>query len=118
MDPAKLREYVEGYDRRRAAALAERARLAEEARAKVPALAAICRRYGATRVRLFGSLVTRRYGATPDIDLAVRGVPPDRYFSLWAELDTPALPAEVDLIDMADGPPSLRARIEEEGIDV
>ncbi len=118
MDPAKLREYVDGYDRRKAARLAEQRRLAEEAKAKAPALAAICRAYGATRVRLFGSLVHGFYGETPDIDLAIEGVPPGKYFSLWIALDTAALPTEVDLVDMGDALPSLRRKIESQAVDL
>lgn len=117
MDPAKLREYVEGYDRRKAAEQERRRRIAGEARAVVPRLAEVCRRHGATRVRLFGSLVRGRHGETPDIDLAIEGVPPDQYFDLWSELSRTA-PVEVDLVDMAIAPPALLTMIQAYGEDL
>ena len=117
MDPMLLREYVDGYDRRRAERLAERDAAAERARALVPMLAEACRRRGASRVRLFGSLVTGRYGATPDVDLAIAGLPPDQFFDLLAELTRLASPVDVDLIETELAPPGLLARIEAEGVD-
>lgn len=118
MDKAELRTYVEAYDRRVAAREAARRRQAQAARARVAELARICRSFGATRVRLFGSLVTERYGATPDIDLAIDGVPPERYFELWAALDRAEPPLPVDLVDTAIAPASLLQRLEREGVDV
>ena len=115
MDPAKLSEYVAGYDRRRAARLAERRARADAARALAPALADLCREYGARRVRLFGSLVSGRYGGTPDIDLAVDDLPAERFFDLLAALQIRAAPIEVDLVDMATVSPELRRSIEREG---
>jgi predicted nucleotidyltransferase len=117
MDPAKLREYVEGYDRRKAARLAAREADADRARALVPRLAEICREHGATRVRLFGSLVTRFYGETPDVDLAVDGLPPAKYFDLLAALQRTAGPVGVDLVDTSSCAPELLARIEQDGVD-
>jgi len=115
MDPARLREYVAGYDRRRAARLAERNARAEAARTLAPALAEICRAYGARQVRLFGSLVTGHYGATPDIDLAVDDLPDERFFDLLSTLQIRAAPIEVDLIDMNTASPELRRAIESQG---
>jgi predicted nucleotidyltransferase len=117
VDPATLREYVEGYDRREAERLAARRAAAERARALVPALAAACRRRGASRVRLFGSLVTGRHGATPDVDLAAEGLPPDQFFDLLAELTRLASPFDVDLVETERAAPSLLARIEADGVD-
>ncbi len=53
-------------------------------------------------MRLFGSFITGRYGATPDIDLAVDGLPAARFFDLLAALQVRAAPIEVDLVEMAD----------------
>jgi predicted nucleotidyltransferase len=117
MDPAKLREYVEGYDRRLAARLADRQAAAARALGLAPALAAICREHGATRVRLFGSLVTGILGETPDVDLAVDGLPPERYFDLLAALQRRAVPTEVDLVDAGARAAGLRARIDTDGVD-
>jgi predicted nucleotidyltransferase len=115
MYSAKFLEYVTAYDRRRAALLARRDELAASALALVPALANICREYGANHVRLFGSLVTGRYGSRPDIDLAVDGLPPDRFFDLLAELQVRAAPIEVDLVDMPTASAELNASIEVQG---
>src|SRR3989442_14815298 len=108
MDSAKLQEYVAGYDRRRAAQFAERRERADRARALAPILADLCREYGAGRVRLFGSLATGRYGHTPDIDLAVDDLPPERFFDLLAALKIRAAPIEVDLVDMKTASPEIR----------
>ena len=117
MDEATLREYVEGYDRRLAARLSQRQAAADRARALVPTLVVACRRRGATRVRLFGSLVTGRHGATPDVDLAIEGLPPDQYFDLLAELTSFASPIDVDLIETELASPGLLARIDADGVD-
>jgi predicted nucleotidyltransferase len=92
LDRARLQGYAAGYERRRAAHRAEIRAEAEAARTRVPPLAEICRRYGARRVRLFGSLVTHRFGESPDIDLAVEGLPPNHFFDLLAELQDTRLP--------------------------
>ena len=107
-----------GYDRRRAERLAEIGARATSARALVPDLADLCRRGGARRVRLFGSLVTGRFGATPDVDLAVEGLPSERFFDVLSELQIRAAPIEVDLVDLTDAGPELRSRIEADGVEV
>ena len=117
MDPAELREYVDSYDRRKATRLAERRATAARAAALVPMLAAACRRRGARRVRLFGSLVTGEHGDTPDVDLAIEGLPPDQFFDLLAEVTRAASPIDVDLVELELASPGLRARIEADGID-
>ena len=87
----------------------------ERARALAPVLADLCREYGARQVRLFGSLVTGRFGHTPDIDLAIDDLPPQRFFDLLAALQIRAAPIEVDLVDMATASAELRRCIEAEG---
>lgn len=59
----------------------------------------LAKRYGVERILLFGS------GASPqveaqDIDLAVEGVPPRDFFSLYAELIL-RLSKPVDLVDLS-----------------
>jgi predicted nucleotidyltransferase len=108
---------VTGYETRKKARLAQIIAVAARGRAAEPGLADICRRHGARRVRLFGSLVTGRYGETPDVDLAVDGVPADRFFDVLAMLQIEASPLEVNLVDMADAPSELRERIEAERMD-
>ena len=87
----------------------EAARLAEEC-ARV-----LMEQFGARRVIPFGSVT----GASPwhshsDLDLAVEGLDPKLYFKAWGALDRllpPDLGIEIDLIDLADTPPELRAQI-------
>ena len=74
--------------------------------------------HGARSVRLFGSLVTGRLGHTPDIDLAVEGVPAEDFFDLLAELQVQAAPTEIDLVDIETASPELRRHIEAEGRDI
>lgn len=113
----RYRSYIEGYERRKEAALAARRARADRARAALPELAALCRDFGASRVRVFGSLATGRLGYHPDIDLAVEGVPPERFFELHAALVDRA-PVMVDLVDVRTAPPVLRRFIEADGIDL
>jgi predicted nucleotidyltransferase len=70
--------------------------------------------YGAGRVILFGSLASGAYSERSDVDLAVDGLPAQRYFEALAELmDLFAGP--VDLVRLEEAPESLRARIAAEG---
>jgi len=119
LDPESRRRryapYVEAWRQRlaaeREAAEAGRAAAMEEARRAAKIL---IDRYGVTRVVLFGSLAWRRFGPTSDIDLAVEGLDPRRFFRADAELAR-EISRPVDLKDLADCPPLLRGRIEEEG---
>lgn len=108
--------YVEAWRRRlaaqREAAEADRARALEEARRAAKILV---ERYGVTRVILFGSLAWRRFHPTSDIDLAVEGLEPRRYFRADAALAR-EIPNPVDLKLLSECPPLLRSRIEEEGL--
>ena len=107
--------------RRRLAAETEARRTAEQT-----ALAAARRcarllveRFGARRVYLFGSLgghTAAPFGPHSDIDLAVEGLQPDRYWAALAALD-PELPPEtsLDLVRLDDAHPSLASRVRSTG---
>jgi uncharacterized protein len=97
-------------DRRaRADARAERLRiLLPEARQL------LVERYRASRVVLFGSLATGGHSERSDVDLAVLGVPSDRYFHALADLMV-LFGGPVDLVRIEEALPSLRSCIEEEG---
>lgn len=73
-------------------------------------------RFGARRVYLFGSL-TRGSGlrAESDIDLAVSGLAPDRYFEALDALVGLA-GREVHLVDLEVAPPAMAAHIAREGV--
>lgn len=121
-DPASRREryapYVEAWRQRLAAQReadeAYRARALEEARRAAKILV---ERYGVTRIILFGSLAWRRFHPTSDIDLAVEGLDPRRFFRADAELAR-EIPIPLDLKLLSECPPLLRSRIEKEGVSL
>jgi len=53
---------------------------------------------GCQSVYLFGSLVTGKIHQNSDIDIGIKGLPPERFFRVYAKLDNNLL-NEVDLID-------------------
>ena len=69
-------------------------------RAAARAAAALLRHeYGVTEVWLFGSLLSEPRHDTFDVDLAVRGLPPERYFSALARVSD-LVGRPVDLIPL------------------
>jgi predicted nucleotidyltransferase len=108
--------FVVAWKRRLAAQEAaderRRERALEEARR---AAAILTERFGVRRVILFGSLAWRRFTPSSDIDLAVDGLPPQKFFRADAVL-AEVIPFAVDLKLLSDCPPALRRRIEEEGL--
>lgn len=75
--------------------------------------------FGARRVLVFGSLAAgARFSLTSDVDLAVEGIPPDRFWSAWASLDYIESPFEIDLIAMEFAPAKLTAAIAREGVEL
>jgi predicted nucleotidyltransferase len=107
--------FLASYKRR----WAEQARQARERcaglRETAKELAGICRSFGARRVLLFGSVVRGSVRPGSDLDLAVEGVAPDRFFDLYGTLLT-AAGVPLDLVDLDDAPTSLRACIEQQGV--
>lgn len=69
---------------------------------------------GASEVILFGSLATGDVRETSDVDLAVRGLPANRYFAMAGALMAHFV-APVDLVRLEDAPQSLCDRIAQEG---
>ncbi len=72
-------------------------------------------RYGARRIVLFGSLASGEPGPDCDVDLAVEGLEPKRYFDALADLQE-IFRAGVDLVRIEEALPSLRLVIDSEGI--
>ncbi len=62
---------------------------------------------GAKEVFLFGSLSTDTWSETSDIDLAVRGLEPSRFFEAYA-LASRELSRELDLVDLDHEKPMAR----------
>lgn len=65
----------------------------------------ILRGFGCTAIYLFGSLAHGKPHEGSDIDLAVRGCPPNRFFRALGYLLT-ELQHSVDLIDLDSGDPT------------
>jgi predicted nucleotidyltransferase len=75
------------------------------------------KKYGATRVVLFGSLARSSLFAAPsDIDLYSEGIPGDLFFEADAEIEEIAKGFKVDLVDKRECPAQLLREIEAEGI--
>ncbi|MEO0455849.1 MAG: nucleotidyltransferase domain-containing protein [Cyanobacteria bacterium P01_A01_bin.114] len=82
------------------------------------AAALLKREFGATRVRLFGSLLdSKRVHPASDIDLAVDGLPDQHYLTAVARL-LDLSDFSVDLVQMEHTRPRLKAIIESQGIDL
>lgn len=80
-------KYIEGWRRRFAEQEAESRALAAQARGILPEAVAILKKHGAKRVILFGSLCREgRFHRGSDIDLAVEGLPPQKFFRAGADL--------------------------------
>jgi predicted nucleotidyltransferase len=101
----------------RARAERERAQGRERAERVLVRLPEIVRRLrdaGARKVVLFGSIATDRARSDSDLDLAVEGIPVERYFAVLAEAMQLA-GCSVDLVRLEDAGESLRERIASEG---
>ena len=72
--------------------------------------------YGARKVILFGSLARGDQGALFDIDLAVKGISPARFFEAVAFVTGLSRKWKVDLVDVDDCEVPLRDMIEQEGV--
>jgi len=77
------------------------------------------KKYGATRVVLFGSLARSSLIApSSDIDLYAEGIPGTRFFEAEAEIEEIAKGFRVDLVETKECPPQLLREIEDEGIEL
>ena len=95
----------------------KRASLGSEAK-KLAAIVAreLSARYGARKVFLFGSLARGDQGPVHDIDLAVKGISPARFFEAVAFVTGQSRKWRIDLVDVDDCTVSLRDMIEKEGV--
>jgi predicted nucleotidyltransferase len=108
---AEARATLRAREERQRAIGRERAR---RILARLPAVVRSLREAGALRILLFGSLAEERARPDSDLDLAVGGLPADRYFAALAEaMRLAACP--VDLVRLEDASESLRERITNEG---
>ena len=92
--------------------------LVASARSEAAAVASmLMSRFGATRVRLFGSLARGDVGEAFDIDIAVEGILPELFFRACAAADR-LVTRKLDVVDVLDASPLLKQRIDEDGIDL
>jgi len=58
----------------------------------------LLKKEGCKEVFLFGSMVTGNVHLDSDIDIGIMGLPPKKFFSVYAHLDK-EIPNKVDLVD-------------------
>lgn len=93
--------------------------LSAEARSVAVSIAKELRqRFGAKRIVLFGSLARDEFGRWSDIDLAAWGIPASDFYRAVAFVTGYSRTWRVDLVDVEDCSPTLRAAIEQEGVDL
>ena len=111
----RLASYIAGGRRRRAQEEAADRRYRDQARREARRAAQLlAEHYGVRRVTLFGSLLGDRFQQGSDIDLAVEGLDPARFFRADAHLAR-EIEVPVDLKLLRDCPELLRQRIADEG---
>ena len=77
------------------------------------------RDFGAEKVVLFGSLTDfSRFTQWSDVDLAVWGLPDNRFFAAVATISSLASAFSIDLIDVKDCKEFIRIAVETEGIEI
>jgi predicted nucleotidyltransferase len=75
--------------------------------------------FGATKVVVFGSLINAdRFTERSDIDLAVWGIPDDKFFAAVGVITGLNADFKIDLVDVSSCRDSLRQSIEKEGIEI
>ncbi len=116
LSETELQKYIEGWRRR--IREKEKERRARHARAMATArrlARKLLREEGAARVFVFGTAAdAERFRLDSDLDLAVEGLPKERFFKVWAALDRDS-EFEVDLVQLELASPALRARILRDG---
>ena len=77
------------------------------------------REFGATRVVLFGSLAHRLWFTQwSDIDLAAWGIPPGKFYDAAGAVFDMTNDFKIDVVDPETCRPSVRAEIEQDGIEL
>lgn len=74
-------------------------RLPEEFQKDIDSAIKILKNAGCEEIFIFGSLLSGNYNEDSDIDIAIKGCSPDKYFSLLGQLLT-TLSRPVDLINL------------------
>lgn len=116
-NPNEFEPYIRAWQKRFKERRQEKAELARKARREALAIAEmLADRFEVEAVYLIGSaLDDERFDETSDLDLAVRGLNPLRYWEAMAVAEElTRLP--FDLIDLGTAGESMRHRVEEEGL--
>ncbi|HKZ46892.1 MAG TPA: nucleotidyltransferase domain-containing protein [Thermodesulfobacteriota bacterium] len=83
---------------------------------KVKECAVAIKRIGGKRVVLFGSLATGRFRRGSDVDIAVEGLSSKTYFKAIGLVEDILGDIPFDIVDMEETLPTVRQKIEREGI--
>ena len=67
-------------------------------RKDIEVAASLLKNEGCQSIYFFGSMVTGKIHENSDIDIGIKGLPPERFFRVYAELDN-NVSHEVDLVD-------------------
>ena len=119
LSPEELKKYrpLDAIKKRRAKFSAEitnrrrRAMIAAHKAAKL-----LKTEFGASEVILFGSLARRgSFSLYSDIDLAVRGIAPEKFFAASAAIERVAVNFQIDLVELETCPPAVLKKIEKDG---
>lgn len=111
----ELESLAEAWRRRIASQREVRRERAGEARRAAQRAARVLREgFGVEEVWLFGSLVTGPRHDAFDVDLAVRGLPPERYFAALARV-CDVVGGPVDLVTLETCSERLRRRVADRG---
>lgn len=75
--------------------------------------------FGAKSVSIFGSLTDpERFNENSDIDIAVRGIPDEKFYSAVGKATRISDRFQIDVVDLDDCRESVRKSIENDGIPV
>jgi len=116
MTEVEVAEYRKFWRERAAREAARRRELASQARAEAMRVAEVLvRDFGARRVYLFGSLLQEgRFHERSDVDLAVEGIAPERFFKTWAAVGAD-VHVPIELVDIDEVGEAMRELILEHG---
>jgi predicted nucleotidyltransferase len=119
LSPEELKKYrpLEFIRKRRAETRTEVAKRRRRALAVASKAAELLKeKFGAKEVILFGSLARRGdFSLYSDIDLAVRGVDPLRFYAAGAAIERVDLSFQIDLVELETCPPAVFKNIEKDG---
>jgi predicted nucleotidyltransferase len=119
LSPEALKKYhpLEAIRRRRARLGAETSSRRRRAMLAARKAADLLRtEFGAKEVILFGSLARRgSFTLYSDIDLAVRGIAPEKFFSASAAIERVDVSFQIDLVELETCAAAVRQNIEKDG---